>query len=95
MIKKTERGKCPFNKLNLCNKECVLFRSGFRYKEDGTDPIPFEDCAINIGVDCLENLVSRNIGIQKESNKVANNIDELSKITGDGTTWTFPWNLIP
>lgn len=65
MAKKNERGLCPYNKMKPCNPKCVLYRSGFRYTE-GQDPIPFEDCAINITCDNMEAMHNRTYTLQKE-----------------------------
>jgi hypothetical protein len=66
MAKKTERGKCPFMMFDPCNEECVFYRKGLRYSEKGGDPIPFEDCAINIIADNLEAMHNRTYMLQKE-----------------------------
>lgn len=65
---------CPFRK--KCSEDCVLYRKGFRYvaKEHGEDPVPFESCAFNIIADCLEQLISRNIGLQKANEQTRNEI---------------------
>jgi len=65
-------GNICFVDKKKCDTECVLYRKGLRYKDDGSKPIPFEECAFNIMADCLENLIGRTIGMQKETNKVAN-----------------------
>ena len=68
---------CPFTK-KKCNPECVFYRKGMRYfDEPGKKPEPFEDCAINIAVDCLEALVERSIGQQKATEGTRNAISEL------------------
>jgi hypothetical protein len=75
-----KRGKCPLLKLKECDPECVLYRKGLRYYEDGRASQPFEECAINIGVDCLEQLISRSIGTQKaieESRNETHNLMEF------------------
>ena len=77
--------KCPFDK-KKCNIECVLYRKGIRYYEgSGPDglartPQPFEDCAINIGVDCLENMVSRSISQQKATEQTRNELIALKEL---------------
>ena len=68
--------KCFIDK-QKCDTECVLYRRGLRYREDGSKPEPFEECAFNIMADCLENMVSRSIGMQKETNKVANILERV------------------
>jgi len=66
-VKKTERGKCPFALFELCDPECAFYRKGLRYSETkGEDPIPFEDCAINIIADNLEAMHNRTYMLQKE-----------------------------
>lgn len=73
VVKKTERGLCPFNQLKKCNKKCSLFRSGFRYKQnDPNTPIPFEDCAINIIADNAEVSHHRIFALQKEFGELKN-----------------------
>jgi hypothetical protein len=69
--------KCPFGKIKC--EECVLYRKGFRYYDDKKEPTPFEECAINIGVDSLENLVTRSIGNQKATEETRNEINNLTK----------------
>lgn len=78
------QGKCPFKKIN-CN-ECVLYRKGVRYFEDSREPIPFEECAINIAVDCLENLVGRSIGQQKATEEARNATLELGSFFSNMAT---------
>lgn len=69
------KGKCPFGKIKC--EECVLYRKGFRYYDDKKEPTPFEECAINIGVDCMENLVGRSIGNQKATEETRNEVRRL------------------
>ncbi len=66
MAKKTERGKCPFALFERCDPECAFYRKGLRYSEKAGDPIPFEDCAINIIADNLEAMHNRTYMMQKE-----------------------------
>ena len=67
MIKKnTEKGLCPFRKLNACSEKCAFYRKGLRYSEQGGDPIPFEECAINIIADNLEAMHNRTYMMQRE-----------------------------
>ena len=73
-----KKGKCPFDKKD-CKPECALFRKGLRYYDIGKEPTPFEECAINIGVDCLEQMVSRSIGQQRATEESRN---ETSKLLG-------------
>jgi len=72
------KGKCPFG--NRKCEDCVLYRKGLRYYDDKKEPTPFEECAINIGVDCLENLVSRSIGNQKATEETRNEIKSLNNL---------------
>lgn len=60
-----------------CRNDCVLYRKGFRYFEDGRPPEPFEECAINIATDCLERLVRRAIGQQKAAEQTRNEVNKL------------------
>lgn len=69
------QGKCPFGKIK-CD-ECVLYRKGLRYYDDKKEPTPFEECAINIAVDCMENLVGRSIGNQKATEETRNEVRRL------------------
>lgn len=74
MMKKNEMiGMCFIDK-KPCRKDCVLFRSGLRYTEDGKNQWTFEECAVNVMADCMENMVARMIGLQQEQNKVAENV---------------------
>lgn len=70
--KNTERSKCPFNKFKSCNSDCVLYRKGFRYNEKDKEPIPFEECAINIIADSAENQVQRTFAMQQEMGETKN-----------------------
>ena len=72
------KGKCPFGKIKC--EECVLYRKGLRYYEDKKEPTPFEECAINIAVDCLENLVSRSIGQQGAAEQTRNEVNKLNEL---------------
>ena len=72
------KGKCPFKKIKC--EECVLYRKGLRYFEDSKKSEPFEECAINIAVDCLENLVSRNIGLQGATEQTRNEMAKLNEL---------------
>lgn len=71
MVKKNNRGLCPFRELKKCSDKCSLFRSGFVYKE-GEPPIPFESCAINIIADNAEMTHQRIYGLQKEFGEMKN-----------------------
>ena len=71
--------RCPINRKE-CITDCVLYRKGLRYYNDKKEPTPFEDCAINIGVDCLENLVGRSIGNQKATEQTRNEMSKLNEL---------------
>jgi len=50
-----------------CNEECVFYRKGIRYSDQpGSEPVPFEECAINIIADNLEVMHNRTYMLQKE-----------------------------
>lgn len=66
MVKKNEKGNCPFRNLEACSETCVFYRKGLRYKESSGDPIPFEECAINIIADNIEAIHNRSYMLQKE-----------------------------
>jgi len=76
---KNKKGKCFIDK-KPCNEECVLYRRGLRYFDDKRPPEPFEECAINIIADSVENIITRTAGLQAEQNKVANNIADVAAI---------------
>ena len=76
---KNKKGKCFIDK-KPCNEGCVLYRKGLRYFDDKRPPDPFEECAINIIADSVENIISRTIGLQAEQNKVANSITDVATI---------------
>jgi len=76
---KNKKGKCFIDK-KPCNEECVLYRRGLRYFDDKRPPEPFEECAINIIADSVENIISRTAGLQAEQNKVANSIAGVAAI---------------
>lgn len=65
-VKKTEKGNCPFRGLEPCDESCAFYRKGLRYKENSGDPIPFEECAINIIADNLEAMHNRTFMMQRE-----------------------------
>jgi hypothetical protein len=71
-----KRSKCPWLKKE-CDPECVFYRKGLRYFEDGKKPEPFEECAINVGVDCLEQMIGRLIGQQKATEETRNETRNL------------------
>lgn len=66
--------KCPLGLKK--HEDCAFYRRGIRIMRDESQ-VPFEECAINIIADTVENMVHRQIGIQAEINKVANNLDKL------------------
>jgi len=66
MVKNNEKGNCPFRNLEPCSDTCAFYRKGLRYKENSGDPIPFEECAINIIADNLEAMHNRTYMLQKE-----------------------------
>lgn len=72
MAKNTERAGCPFRELKKCSEKCMLFRKGFRYVKDGSEPIPFEDCAFNIMADNIEVTHARIFGLQQEMGETKN-----------------------
>jgi len=73
LVKNTERGLCPFRDLKKCSDKCVLYRKGMRYKEtDPNNPIPFEDCAINIIADNAEVSHHRIFALQQEMGELKN-----------------------
>jgi len=69
------KGKCPFKKIKC--EECVFYRKGLRYYDNVKEPTAFEECAINIGIDCLENMISRNIAQQKAIEETRNEVSKL------------------
>lgn len=74
LTKKNDRlkGKCPFRGLKKCDRECILFREGIRYTEDGSDPFPVADCAINIIADNIEAMHNRSFMLQREVGETKN-----------------------
>lgn len=72
------QGKCPFGKIKCV--ECVLYRKGLRYFDDNRKPEPFEECAITIGIDCLENLVGRSIGQQRATESARNEMAAMKEL---------------
>lgn len=69
--------KCPFGFKK--HEDCEFYRTGIRYKDTG-EQYPFEGCAVNIIADCLENLVGRNIALQKEMNLMRNEAQTTNQI---------------
>ena len=79
MIKST-KGKCFIDKKD-CNEKCVLYRKGLRYFDgQNKPPEPFEECAINIIADGVENMISRTAGLQAEQNKATNAMMVVSSV---------------
>lgn len=73
MAKKNERGKCPFRNFKPCDENCVFYRKGIRYTDDSrAEPIPFEDCAVNIIADNVEAMHNRAYMLQKEVGETKN-----------------------
>lgn len=71
-------GKCPFGFKK--HEDCAFFRRGIRIEDATGKQTPFEECAINIVADCLENLVGRQAALQKEMNLVRNQTEATNKI---------------
>lgn len=66
---------------STCKKNCVLFRSGHRYFDDpNKEPLYFEECALNIMVDCMENMIGRNIGLQQSMEGLRNEFNNFNKL---------------
>ena len=66
-----------------CRKDCVHYRFGIREYDSGPkagQKEAVEDCAFNIGVDCLENLVGRSIGNQKATEQTRNEVSKLNNL---------------
>lgn len=83
MIKKDVLAdKCPFGMEN--HEECTFYRKGIRTvtTPHGEEQVPIEECAINIIADCLENLVGKQVGLQKEMNLVRNETEKTNLIFG-------------
>lgn len=72
IAKNNEKGKCPFRELKACSEKCAFYRKGIRYQEASGDPIPFEECAINIIADNLEAMHNRTYMLQKEVGETKN-----------------------
>lgn len=72
IAKNSEKGNCPFRNLEVCDESCVFYRKGIRYKDDGSDPVPFEECAINIIADNLEAMHNRTAMMQSEVGETKN-----------------------
>lgn len=72
MTKDNKKGRCPFRNLKPCSEECSFYRKGIRYSEKGSDPIPFEECSINIIADNLEAMHNRTYMMQQEVGETKN-----------------------
>lgn len=71
---------CPFDK-KTCKKTCELYRRGIRYWDDPKHkPEPFERCGLSIGIDCLENIITRSIGQQKATEQARNEMSAVKEI---------------
>lgn len=70
--------KCPFGMEK--HEGCSFYRRGVRTEDVTGKQTPFEECAINIIADCLENLVVRQVGLQKEMNLVRNETQMTNNI---------------
>jgi len=68
---------CPFVKSECKKEKCVFYRRGLRYY-DNKKPEPFEECAVNIIADGIENLVERQVGVQKSNEQIRNILEEAS-----------------
>jgi len=81
--KKEKLNECPFGMRD--HSECTFYRKGFRIVTDThgkEEHIPFEECAVNIIADCLENLVQRQIGLQQEMNLVRGEAEKTNLLFG-------------
>ena len=80
MAENSFKGICPFGKEK--HEDCSFFRRGIRIvnTSHGEDHVPFEECAVNIIADCLENLVGRQNGLQKEMNMVRGEAEKTNLI---------------
>ena len=63
---------CPFVRGECKKEKCAFFRKGLRYFEGVKKPEPFEECALNVIADGIENLVERQIGVQKSNEEIRN-----------------------
>lgn len=72
--------KCPFWK-KPCERveSCHMRRVGLRYYDNGRKPDPFEECAILLAVDLLENMTSRMVGVQGASESVRNQVNKVNQ----------------
>ena len=89
MLKKnTERGLCPHRNFKPCNPKCVHYRKGMRYNEKDKEPVPFEDCAINIICDNIEMTHQRIFTLQKEMGETKNAVlfQAIATLTNDEET---------
>ena len=72
LVKKEQKGKCPFRNLKACSEKCVLYRKGVRYSKDGTQVFPVESCVFNVMADNLEMTHNRVFQLQSEVGETKN-----------------------
>lgn len=72
--------KCPFGMKK--HEDCAFYRRGVRIEDVTGKQTAFEECAVNIIADCLENLVQRNVALQKEMNLVRNEAEKTNQLFG-------------
>ena len=60
----------------------TFYRRGVRIEDVTGKQTAFEECAVNIIADCLENLVQRNVALQKEMNLVRNEAEKTNQLFG-------------
>lgn len=71
---------CPYIKKD-CRDDCVFFRRGLRYFDDKKkEPEPFEECAINVMADSLENIIMRTVGQQAAIEGLRNEVTALNSL---------------
>lgn len=71
--KKLKRGLCPLLKMKECRKDCVFYREGFRYYDDpAKEPEHFEECAVNVIADNVEQVHNKIYTLQKEMGDTKN-----------------------
>ena len=70
--------KCPFGFKK--HEDCAFYRRGVRIIDATGEQRPYEECAVNVIADCLENLVGRNIALQKEMNLVRNEAEKTNEV---------------
>lgn len=81
-MKEKLNSKCPFGMKK--HEDCTFYRRGIRIvtNQGKEEHIPFEECAMNIIADCLENLVGKNISLQQEMNLVRGEAEKTNMIFG-------------